>query len=134
MKSEIGCPVCEEEIEFKDGIPAGGTVFSCPACGSKLEVKEHGSRFEVQRILQPREEEIRGRVDVFARLKGFKLSDRKEKIIAALIRKYDKFGDFYCPCRLDNIADNICPCKETRMDILTKDGACHCGLFYKEKE
>ncbi|MFY9115202.1 MAG: ferredoxin-thioredoxin reductase catalytic domain-containing protein [Dethiobacteria bacterium] len=133
MKSEVFCPVCEEEIKFKDGVPEDGTLINCAACGSRLEVKEQDSRINVERLSQPREEEIRGRIDVFARLQGFKLSERKEKIIAGLIRKYEKFGDFYCPCRLENITDNICPCKETRMNILTKDGGCHCGLFYKEK-
>lgn len=41
----------------------------------------------------------------------------------------------YCPCRLEQIADNLCICKEFREQIADPDyeGFCHCHLYYKEK-
>ncbi|NLZ28774.1 MAG: hypothetical protein GX887_07405 [Firmicutes bacterium] len=128
MKGKIKCPVCREIFESKEGTPAAGKVI-CSACGSQLELKDRGTQLEAKRWPQPPEEEIRERVDTFARLKGFGVSDRKERIIAGLIKKFEKFGDFYCPCRLENVDDNVCPCRETRKNILTADNCCHCGLF-----
>lgn len=62
----------------------------------------------------------------------FKLTDwalnndgaRVLKIIEALRRNYKKYGAPYCPCKIDRIPDNICPCKEH----LTS-GVCKCGLY-----
>lgn len=41
----------------------------------------------------------------------------------------------YCPCRLEQIEDNLCMCKEFRDQIADPDyeGFCHCHLYYKEK-
>ncbi|NLI70741.1 MAG: hypothetical protein GX364_07765 [Firmicutes bacterium] len=130
MRGKIKCPVCRETLELKEGALAADRVV-CTACGSQLELKDRGSQLEAKRWPQPPEEEIRGRIDTFARLKGLEVSDRKERIIAGLIKKFENFGDFYCPCRLENNADNVCPCKETRENLLTREKCCHCGLFCK---
>lgn len=41
----------------------------------------------------------------------------------------------YCPCRLEQIEDNKCICKEFREQIADPDfeGYCHCRLYYKER-
>lgn len=41
----------------------------------------------------------------------------------------------YCPCRLEQIEDNKCMCKEFRDQIADPDfeGFCHCMLYYKRK-
>lgn len=52
------------------------------------------------------------------------------KIYSAMINK-----NGYCPCRLDEVEDNLCMCKEFRDQIADPDfeGFCHCRLYYKEK-
>jgi ferredoxin-thioredoxin reductase catalytic subunit len=50
------------------------------------------------------------------------------KIISGLEKNYKKYGYSYCPCRIDKIPDNICPCKEF---LETKN--CICGLFIMVK-
>ena len=49
-----------------------------------------------------------------------------EKILADLRR-----NDNYCPCKLEHIPENKCPCAE----FINGDklGACHCGLYVKEE-
>ena len=41
----------------------------------------------------------------------------------------------YCPCRLQQIEDNLCMCKEFRDQIADPEfeGYCHCRLYYKQK-
>ena len=53
-----------------------------------------------------------------------------EKIREALKKK-----NGYCPCRIQEIDDNICMCKEFREQIADPEfeGFCHCRLYYKEK-
>jgi ferredoxin-thioredoxin reductase catalytic subunit len=65
--------------------------------------------------------------------KGWCLNpDKKavENIIKAMNNKKEKFGEYYCPCRLQKIPENICPCKWAP-DEIEKDGHCHCLLYYK---
>lgn len=47
-------------------------------------------------------------------------------IVKGLNRNEGKYGKRYCPCKIDKIATNVCPCKEYR-----ETGFCHCGLFIK---
>lgn len=42
-----------------------------------------------------------------------------------------KWGERYCPCRIEHTPDTICMCKEFREQ---KEGMCHCGLYIKVKE
>lgn len=49
---------------------------------------------------------------------------KKLKIINALERNFEKYGASYCPCKINRIDDNICPCKEYR-----ETGKCICGLY-----
>ena len=44
-----------------------------------------------------------------------------------------KMRDGYCPCRIQKIPDNICPCKEFRDQIADPayEGYCHCRLYFK---
>ena len=43
--------------------------------------------------------------------------------------EFNKFGygARYCPCKIQRISDNICPCKEMRENKI-----CHCGLFVNQ--
>ena len=51
-------------------------------------------------------------------------SHHVEMILEGLEAKKNKFGARYCPCKLANITENICPCVEFRTA-----GHCHCQLF-----
>ena len=48
--------------------------------------------------------------------------------VVALIRKGLKERNGFCPCRVEDIPDNKCICKEFREQGL---GLCHCGLYNK---
>jgi hypothetical protein len=49
-----------------------------------------------------------------------------------LLKKYKRFGNFYCPCKLQNIPENICPCKDHLKEI-EANGICHCRLYVKKE-
>jgi ferredoxin-thioredoxin reductase catalytic subunit len=46
------------------------------------------------------------------------------RITKALERNHKKFGAAYCPCKVDKIPENICPCYD-----FTDTGICKCGLY-----
>ena len=48
----------------------------------------------------------------------------KDKEKAKKITDAITANDGYCPCKLEHIADNICPCKDLRTN-----SNCICGLF-----
>ena len=60
--------------------------------------------------------------------------EMKEEIVAGLLEKRDRFGDFYCPCRLLHRPEYQCPCRPTRSGDVERDGRCHCGLFWGKGE
>lgn len=64
-----------------------------------------------------------------------KITYNENKKIVNAIRDGLKKKGGYCPCRLEEIEDNICMCKEFREQIADPDfeGYCHCMLYYKEK-
>lgn len=53
--------------------------------------------------------------------------EKVEKILKAIDRKEERYGERYCPCvtKLAHCEDTICPCKEYREN----GGKCHCGLY-----
>lgn len=59
-------------------------------------------------------------------LKGFKISEDIE-IVSEILNKLAK--NPHCPCRIEQIKDNLCMCKEFREQ---ESGECHCGLYVKE--
>lgn len=54
-----------------------------------------------------------------------------ENIIKVQNRNLLKFGEYYCPCKIKRIPQNICPCEEAAEEIET-DGHCHCNLYFKK--
>lgn len=132
MSSErILCPVCQVAFPLKEE-KAPGKKIICPVCGAVLTLKEENGSWILKRPedMTP-EEEIRARVENFARLRGYHFNEMKEPLIEALLKKYERYGDFYCPCKIDNIPENVCPCLETRQGSVERNGRCHCGLFWK---
>lgn len=128
MKAKVFCPVCQVSFIVKEQ-PNPGAVLICPVCGARLEVLETIPELLARKARQEPTEEINERTDNFARLKGYVFSENKELVMEGLMQKKEKYGDFFCPCRFDNIPEHICPCLETRMGHVRKTGSCLCGLF-----
>lgn len=76
----------------------------------------------------------------YAEENGFKLNPDKEvveKIVKGLLKRENKFGFRYCPCRVmsgDEEKDKsiICPC-DFHCKEVEKLGHCICKLFFKKK-
>ena len=45
------------------------------------------------------------------------------------LRKRIKNNSGHCPCRIEKIPENKCPCKDFR-----EEGECICGLYIKDPE
>lgn len=123
MKYKIYCPVCRLDF-LSTEVPAIKAVVICPICAARLEIAEVAPGAVGRRLSQDAVEEIRERVDTYARLKGYLFDENKEDIVQGLIQKQKQYGDFFCPCRFDNLPENICPCLETRMNRVRKTGSC----------
>jgi ferredoxin-thioredoxin reductase catalytic subunit len=128
MKSSVTCPVCEVTFSYQ-GQPGPGTVLICPVCGAKIEVAAVVPEFQIRKLPQEPEAEIVERIENFARLRGYVFNEDKELFIKGLLAKKNRYGDFFCPCRYQNLPENLCPCLDTRSNRVRKDGRCLCGLF-----
>lgn len=123
MSNKVFCPVCLVSFIIKEPLKEKDTVL-CPVCGAMLEITATSPEVTARRLPQRPEVEIRERVDKFARLKGYVFNEDKESVIEGLLQKNETHGDFYCPCKYDNIPENICPCLETRSNRVIKEGMC----------
>ena len=124
MKNKIYCEVCLLSFIHKGEIETG-QVVTCTICGAELEIKSVDPEINADRLAQDPETEIRNRSENFARLRGYTFNEDKELVIEGLIEKNRLFGDFYCPCRFENIPENVCPCLPTRMNEVRKLGHCY---------
>jgi ferredoxin-thioredoxin reductase catalytic subunit len=130
-KEKIFCPVCQVNFLLKESKEAGKKIV-CPVCGAVLVMRQEGDQWRLNRPTDiTLEEEIRQRMDNFAHLRGYHFNEMKEALVDGLLKKHQRFGDFYCPCRIDNVPENVCPCIYTRQGDVEKNGRCHCGLFWK---
>lgn len=69
----------------------------------------------------------------YAVKEGFKLNPNKkivDAIIKGLIKNKEKYGDYYCPCRIRRTKKEVCPCAYHKKEIKEK-GKCLCGLFLR---
>jgi ferredoxin-thioredoxin reductase catalytic chain len=57
-------------------------------------------------------------------------SKQVNNLIKAQNLLHEKFGDYYCPCKVKKIPENVCPCEGSTAEM-EKDGHCHCQLYYK---
>jgi ferredoxin-thioredoxin reductase catalytic subunit len=105
----------------------------CKNCGTKNRITYSHGECIVGDVLGDRELELRERIEEFARLRNYDFNDTyKEPVIQALLQKRERSGDFYCPCKARTIAENLCPCKETREGDVELNGCCSCRLFWKK--
>ena len=125
MKNKIYCPVCQIKFLYRETAKEGMTVI-CPICGAKLEITGSSDNEEIpaRKYPQPPEEEIRQRVDMYAKIQGYVFNEDKELVMEGLLEKKEKYGDFFCPCRIENVAENVCPCLKTRRNDVKKEGHC----------
>lgn len=126
----VHCPVCLARFRFSSGW-AEGSVVVCPVCGQKLALKRTPEGWIGERPEKGSENEIRDRVDEYARLRGYVFNDMKEELIQGMLGKNRRFGDFYCPCRMEHVEEYQCPCKPTRGGEVERNGKCYCGLYWK---
>lgn len=124
MKHKIYCEVCRIPFLFSGEVEPGQVVV-CTICGAELEITAVDPEVTAARFKQDPETEIRNRSENFANLRGYTFNEDKELVIEGLLSKNEMYGDFYCPCKFDNIPENICPCLETRMNEVRKVGHCY---------
>lgn len=122
MKDKLYCPVCEVHFLVKTPLKKGDTVI-CPVCGAKLVVDQE-EPFTASRYVQAPLEEILERIENYARLRGYVFQENKQEIVDGLLAKHAQYGDFFCPCRFDNVQENVCPCRETRQGYVNREGSC----------
>ena len=78
------------------------------------------------------------RLETFAKEHGYGFCDGADRVIDGLMKKKERYGKHYCPCRVvkdlekeENKEYNdgiVCPCIHVHDDI-EKKGRCHCMLF-----
>lgn len=127
----VYCPVCLAKFRREPGRKEGDEVI-CPICGQRLILRRAPDGWVGDRVDKGTEKEIRERAEQFARLRGYVFNEMKEEIIEGLMGKLKRFGDFYCPCRMEHVPEYQCPCKPTRGGDVEKNGKCYCGFFWKK--
>ena len=86
-------------------------------------------------------EKLEEDIDDYAPKVGIKVNPdekRVKEVIMGLLKKREKFGENYCPCRVntgdkDKDEEIICPCVFHRGEIELQ-GHCLCKLFVGEKK
>lgn len=66
---------------------------------------------------------------------GWSLNPNPNQVIALIKAEnmlQEKFGHYYCPCKIKRIPENVCPCQDAQAEI-DRDGHCHCKMFFKNK-
>jgi len=124
------CGFCALKIEEGKAVPDNERCISCGMCAGHCPV-------DAISVAETKEEEKSGLIknwaDTYARKNSFRLNPREnivDLVIRGLLKKEEKTGKRYCPCRIQNLPENICPCVYHK-DEIKKDGECHCVLFVK---
>ena len=128
MAAQVSCRVCNAPLK---SVQETDVTVTCLACGTRNYVVFSQGQWNAMKILLDPETEIRQRAGEFARIRNYRLNELKEPIIQALVKKRQKYGDFYCPCKARIVLENVCPCKETRTGSVETRGRCTCGLFWR---
>lgn len=124
VKNKIYCEVCRISFIYKGEVEAGQEIV-CTVCGAELKIAETEPEIKASRYIEDPETEIRRRAENFAGLRNYTFNEDKELVLEGLVGKHKIYGDFYCPCRFDNIPENVCPCLATRMNEVRKLGHCY---------
>ena len=133
----IGCKKCANvcgfgalKIENGKASINNEKCISCGMCTSHCQV----NAIIVEKIEKEEKHKlIKNWTEEYAKINEFRANpDDKilDVVIKGLLAQEEKFGKRYCPCRVQNTQENICPCIYHK-DEIKKDGACHCQLFVK---
>ena len=60
-------------------------------------------------------------------MKGYRITTNEEHAKQIIEGLHKKGG--YCPCKVQKIEENLCPCDE-----FITTGVCHCRLYVKKEE
>lgn len=90
----------------------------------------------MQEDISARVAALRARLETYLQGKSFYFNpdpDTVDSILGAMVKRHEKFGEDYCPCRRvtgDKAEDAkiICPCVYHEAEI-DEQGFCHCRLF-----
>lgn len=102
------------------------------------------AQIEIRKLFEENlsEEEIKKRMieiyTEYAKSQGIKLNENKEivdAILVGLLKKREKYGETYCPCRIvsrnkEEDKNKICPCF-WHLDEIKNMNHCLCNLFVK---
>jgi len=68
------------------------------------------------------------------KVRDFKIGLNKEKKVNILVKEENKYIEEenapFCPCKVEHIEGNICPCKDC-LDEAEEKGRCHCLMYVK---
>lgn len=123
VKVKIFCPVCRVDFIYREEVFVGKQVI-CPICAARLEILETEPLIKAERFAMDPEAEIEERIETYARLRGYVFNEDRQLVREGLLQKYKQYGDFYCPCRFDNVPENVCPCLDTRQGEVRREGRC----------
>lgn len=104
-------------------IKCGMCVSQCPVGAIKTPEKNDDEKLKLIKIW----------AEAYAKKHGFNLNPDKETsdmVLRGLIANEKKRGLRYCPCRVGDKKENICPCAFHLAEV-KEDGQCHCNLFVK---
>lgn len=57
----------------------------------------------------------------------FQIHLNPDKEFVSVLRKRIRQNNGYCPCKLERVPENKCPCEDLR-----NNGECECALYVKE--
>jgi hypothetical protein len=105
--------------------PEQAEHIECPVCLAVFQAKADGDDMVLARPEMAPSDELGRRVARFAAVRGYSLGPESASVIKGLLEKNARYGDFFCPCRFDNVRENICPCDETRAGSVELEGHCY---------
>ena len=84
--------------------------MTCKVCGTKSRITYSEGEYVKGDVSNDGELELRERVEEFVRLRNYTFSDLwRELVIQLLLEKRKKYGDFYCPCKVRTVLENVVP-------------------------
>ncbi len=88
---------------------------------------------EFEQLLAEARALVRRHVEAHPGVRLYPDVERVDSVIEGLARRKQRFGDFYCPCRImtgdvEKDASIVCPCP-SGLEEVAEQGYCKCHLF-----